>query len=90
MMTAGYVTGEKKLTAESKLVEEHLVAHCSTGFHNQHQVKSNNQQLVLFPLMLNHTNHILTHPTFVTMVGHGIIVFKDAIALTVSEVRVLL
>ena len=57
----------KKTTADSKLVEEHLVVTCGGLIHNQQ----------------------LTHPTLVTMVGHGIIVFKDVIALTVSEVRLL-
>ena len=55
----------KKTTADSKLVEEHLVVTCGGLIHNQQ----------------------LTHPTLVTMVGHGIIVFKDVIALTVSKVR---
>jgi len=79
-----------------KLVQEHGVAPSMAWVEfkigqqhiqqlNQHKLLKN-QQLVLFTLMVINTHHTLTQLTLVTMVVHGIILFKDATVLLVSEV----
>jgi hypothetical protein len=76
-----------------KLVQEHGVAPSTKWVEfkisqqhiqqlNQHKLLKN-QQLVLFTLMVINT---LTQLTLVTMVVHGIILFKDATVVLVSEV----